>query len=67
MKTRDRLTATRLVGKEGLGWKEGEGTSQGTGLNDPQTQTIGWGLAVGRGVGLGGGEQRRKTGTTVIQ
>ena len=67
MKTRDRLTATRSVGKEGLGWKDGEGTSQGTCLNDPRTQTIGWGLAVGGGVGLGGGEQRGKIGTTVIQ
>ena len=29
-------------------------------MNDPWTWTTGWGLTVGAGVGMGGGEQRGK-------
>ena len=36
-------------------------------MNDPWTWTTGWGLTVGVGGGMGGGEQRGKTGTTVIE
>ena len=36
-------------------------------MNDPWTWTTGWGLTVGAGVGMGGGEQRGKMGTTVIE
>ena len=43
----------RRGGKTG---KEGEGTSQGTSINDPWTWTTGWGLTVG--AGWGRGEQR---------
>ena len=34
-------------------------------MNDPWTQTTVWGLTVGGG--LGGGRQRGKIGTTVIE
>ena len=40
---------TRGAGEEGRG-KEGEGSSQGTGINDPWTWTTGWGLTVEEGV-----------------
>ena len=41
-------------------WKEGEGNSQRTRVNDPWTWTTLWGLAVGAGVGMDGRGQRRK-------
>ena len=52
--------------------KEGEGSSQGTCINDPWTWTAGWRLAVGAGGGRGGGEQLGKNwdncnGTTTIK
>ena len=36
-------------------------------MNDPWTWTTGWGLTVGVGGGLGGGEQRGKNGTNVVE
>ena len=66
METRNRLTVTRGKGGEKQG-KEGEGTSQGTCMNDPQTWTMGWGLTVGAGDGLGRGGQRGKIESTIIE
>ena len=36
-------------------------------MNDPWTGTAVWGLTVGVGGGVGGGGQRGKIGTTVIE
>lgn len=41
-------------------WKEGEGISGKTGMNDPWTQTPEWGLTEGGRGGLCGGGQRGK-------
>ena len=46
-------------------WKEGEGISQRTCVNDPRTWTIMWERGCGGG-GLDEGGQRGKIGTTVI-
>ena len=43
----------------GTGEKERKGSSQGTGINDPWTWTIGCGLTVGAGMRTG---QRRTMG-----
>ena len=51
---------------KGEWWKEGEGNSQRTSMNDPWTWTTVWGLTVGVGGGLGGRGQREKIGTTMI-
>ena len=37
METRNRLTAAGGQGQGGQGWKEAEGTSEGTCMNDPLT------------------------------
>ena len=51
----------------GLWWKEGDGTSQRTCVNDSWTWTSERGLTgVERGR-LGGGGQKGKNGTTVIK
>ena len=67
METQNRLPAA--IGGMGGGywWKEGEGTSQRTCMNDPWTWTIVWGLTAG--VGLGWAEEGKsgKIGTTVIE
>ena len=44
MEIKNKLTVTR--GERGGGYrgKEGEGSSQGTGIKDPQTKTMGWGM-----------------------
>ena len=57
-----------VEGKVGGGewWKEGEGTSQTTCVNDSGTWTIERGLTVGEG-GLGGGEQKTKIGIIIIE
>ena len=55
METENRLTAARGNGGVEEWWKEGEGTSQRTCMNDPQTWTTVWGLTVGAAGGLGGG------------
>ena len=39
-------------------WKEGEGSSQRTCMNDPWTWTKGWGWTVGAGSGWEGGRQK---------
>ena len=44
----------------GMKVAEGEGTSQGICMNDSWTWKTGWGLTVGAGGGLGGGQQRWK-------
>ena len=67
METGNRLTAARRKGGWGKWQKEGEGISQRTCMNDPWTWTRDRGLTVGERGGLGGGEQREKTGTTVIE
>ena len=59
METGNRLTVTRGEGR-GQWWKKREGTSQKTCMNDLWTCTMMWGLTVGVGAGLGGGEQRRQ-------
>ena len=46
--------------------KEGEGISQRTYMKEPWTWAMVWGLNLGRGGGLGRGEQRGKIGTTVM-
>ena len=60
METWNRLTATREQGVEGKWWKEGEGISQRTCMNDPWTWTRVWGLTVGAGCGLSGEGQMGK-------
>ena len=46
--------------------KEGEGISQRTYINDPQTQTMVWGWPEGGGAGAGvKWEKGEKVGTTV--
>ena len=54
-------------GGGGRWWKEGEGISQRTCMNDPSTWTMVWGWTVGAGGGRGRGGQRGKIGTTVIE
>ena len=44
----------------GVWWKEGERTSQRTGMNDPCTWAKGRGLTVGERGGLSGGGQKGK-------
>ena len=52
---------------EGEWWREGEGISQRTCLNDPQTRTTVWGwTAVWQG-GLEEAGEKGKIGTTVIE
>ena len=59
-------TKNRLTVNTGEGGKDGKkGSSQGTCVNDPWERTTGWGLTVGAGVGLGGGEQGEKIEITV--
>ena len=57
-----RLTALRGEQCRGEWWKEGEGISQRTYMNDPWTWTTEWGLTEGVRGGLSGGEQREKLG-----
>ena len=45
---------------ESQGCEEGEGTSQGTCINDPWMCTTGWGLTVGVGVGWVEESERRE-------
>ena len=59
METGNRLTAARRKGVGGW-WKEGEGTSQRTRMNDPWTWTRVWGLTMGGRSGVGRGGQRGK-------
>ena len=56
----------RKVGR-GEWWKEGEGVSQRTCMNDPWMWTTVWGLNVGVGVGWDEEGKRGKTRTTVIE
>lgn len=51
MKTRNRLAVTGEEWEEGQEGKGGKGTSQRTCKNDLWTQTTGWGLTVGMGLG----------------
>ena len=60
METRNRLTAARGKGGRGEWWKEGEGISQRTCMNDPWTWTTVWGWMVGALGGWDGGGQRGK-------
>ena len=55
METRNRLTVTGVGGRDEE--KEGEGSSQETGIGDLWTRTTGWRLMVGAGGGRGRGEQ----------
>ena len=48
-------------------WEDGEGTSQRTCMNDPQTWTTVWGLSVGVGVGWAEEGKGGKTGITEIE
>ena len=48
-------------------WKEGEGTSSRTFLNEPWIWTAVWELTRGVEGGMGGRGQRGKIGTTVIE
>ena len=54
METRNRLTLMRQEGEWGEGGKKGEGSSQGTCMDDPWTWTTGQGLTVGTGGWVGG-------------
>ena len=56
METRIRLTGTRGEGGRIRG-KDGEGSNQQTGVNDPWAWITRWGLTVGGGVG-GAGESK---------
>ena len=67
IETWNRLTATREQGVEGKWWKEGEGISQRTCMNDPQTWTKLWGLTVGAGVGWAEEVKGEKIRTTVTE
>ena len=68
METRNRLTAIREEGGGGNGEKEGEGSSQGTCINDPWALTTGLGLTVGAGVVGGTGESNGGIiGTCVVE
>ena len=58
METGNRLTAARGKGEKGEWWKEGESISLRTCMNDPWTWTMVWGLTVGVGGELDGGERR---------
>lgn len=51
------MTVTGGGGGDGLWWKKGEGTTQGTGMNDPGTWRTVRGLTAGTQGGLGGGGQ----------
>ena len=51
-------------GGGGEGGKEGEGSSQGTCINDPWKWTTGWGFT---GEGMGQWRVMGKIGTTVIE
>ena len=63
MEIKETLTGAR--GKGGGGWwKEGEGTSQRTCMNDPWTWTMAWGWIMGAGGEMDGGRQRGKIGTS---
>ena len=52
METGYRLTTARGKGAGGEWWKAGEGTSQRTCKNGPQTWTTVWGMIVGAGGGV---------------
>ena len=52
-----RLKVTRGEEGVGKGWKAGEGTSQGTCMNDPWTWTTVWKLTMGAGGGMDRGGQ----------
>ena len=56
METWNRLTAVGGEEGEGEWWKEGEGTSQRTCMNDSWTGKTERGLTVVKRGGLGGGE-----------
>ena len=56
----NRLTAVGGEEGEGEWWKEGEGISQRTGMNDSWTWTMERGLTVVKRGGLGGGGQKRE-------
>ena len=64
METWNRLKVTSGEGEGGKLWKEGEGTSQRTCMNDLWMWTTGWGLTVGVGerVGWAGGSNGKKLG-----
>ena len=53
-------------GRRGTWWKEEEGTSQKTCMNDSQTWKTVWELTARAGGGMGRRWQRGKIGTTVI-
>ena len=55
--------------REGGWWKEREGSSQRTSMNDPQMWTTEKELTAGERVGLGEGgqEEKKEIGTTVLE
>ena len=67
MDTWNRLKVIRGERGGGSWQKEGEGTSQRICMNDPWTRTTVWEQTVGVGAGLGGGGQRGKIETTIIE
>ena len=53
--------------RRGGWWKEGEGISQRTCMNDSWTWTMKWGLTVGERGGLGGGGKKGKKWDNIIE